>query len=154
MPRTITFETILRRAVVSGATASLTSVAALAAASAAERGSAPQALNATSHWWHGDGAARVRRLDTAHTGTGYATHLVATIFWGCLYEAWQAARPSRHPAAPLARAAAVSALAATVDYTITPHRFTPGWELVITKRAMALVYVAMGLGFVLPRAGR
>jgi branched-chain amino acid transport system permease protein len=37
---------------------------------------------------------------------------------------------------------------AAVDYTITPHRFTPGWELVLSKRGMALAYAAMALGFV------
>ena len=26
------------------------------------------------------------------------------------------------------------------DYTITPHRFTPGWELVLSRRGMALAY--------------
>ena len=63
-------ERVLRRALVSGSVASATSGVALAAMSLAERGSAPQALNATSHWLHGDRAARVRRLDVAHTGTG------------------------------------------------------------------------------------
>lgn len=142
---------MLRRAIVSGTVASLTSVAALAVASLAERGSAPQGLNATSHWWHGDRAARVRRLDLAQTGTGYATHLLATIFWACFYEAWQEGRPTRNLATQAGRAAAVSTAAAIVDYTVTPVRFTPGWELVISKRAMALVYAAMAGGFLLAR---
>ena len=140
-------ERVLRRALVSGSVASATSGVALAAMSLAERGSAPQALNATSHWLHGDRAARVRRLDVAHTGTGYATHLAATIFWAALYEAWQEARPAADLPSRASRGALVAALAAVVDYTITPKRFTPGCELVITRRAMAAVYAAMAAGF-------
>ena len=56
-------------------------------------------------------------------------------------------RPERTPAAILGRAAAIATLAAIVDYTITPKRFTPGWELVLSKRSMALTYAAMAVGF-------
>jgi hypothetical protein len=45
-------------------------------------------------------------------------------------------------------AALTSAVAAAVDYTITPHRFTPGWELVLSKRSMAVGYAGMAAGFV------
>ena len=106
-----------------------------------------QPLNATSHWLNGDRAARRRAVDLQHTGVGLATHLAATVFWATLFEAWQAARPSRGAAETAARAAAVAALAAVVDYTITPKRFTPGWELVLAKRSMALAYAAMAVGF-------
>ena len=41
----------------------------------------------------------------------------------------------------------MSAFAAAVDYTVTPHRFTPGWELVLSKGGMAVVYAAMAAGF-------
>jgi hypothetical protein len=40
-----------------------------------------------------------------------------------------------------------SAIAAVVDYGLTPHRFTPGWELVLSKRSMAAAYLAMAAGF-------
>ena len=40
----------------------------------------------------------------------------------------------------------VSAIAAAVDYGATPKRFTPGWELVLSKRAMAAAYLAMAAG--------
>ena len=48
-------------------------------------------------------------------------------------------------------AMAMSAIAATVDYTITPHRFTPGWELALSKRSMAVAYIAMGVGLAAAR---
>ena len=40
----------------------------------------------------------------------------------------------------------MSAIAAAVDYTITPKRFTPRWEFVLSKRSMAVAYAAMDLG--------
>lgn len=138
--------TIAGRALVSGSFGCLASVAALALVATLEGKAAAQPLNATSHWRNGDGAARFRGIDVAHTGTGLATHLTATVFWASLFEAWEG--PYRRPGR-LGRAIAVSALAAAVDYTITPHRFTPGWELVLSKRGMAAVYVAMAAGLAL-----
>ena len=111
-----------------------------------------QPLNATSHWLNGDSAASRRRIDFRHTGVGLATHVAATVFWAALFEAWLRAQPARGRADVVRRAAAVAALAAVVDYTITPRRFTPGWELVLTKRSMALVYAAMAAGFYAARA--
>ena len=46
----------------------------------------------------------------------------------------------------------MAAVAAAVDYGATPKRFTPGWELVLSKRSMASVYAAMAAGFVATRA--
>ena len=40
----------------------------------------------------------------------------------------------------------MAAVAAAVDYLATPKRFTPGWEFVLSKRAMALTYAAMAAG--------
>ncbi len=131
----------------SGAVATATSCAALAAVALAENKGAAQPFNATSHWLNGDAAARRRTVDLRHTGVGLTTHAAATVFWAAILEGWCAARPTRRPGTLLGRAVAVSALAAVVDYTITPRRFTPGWELVLSKPAMALVYAAMAGGF-------
>ncbi len=136
--------TTLGRALVSGSCGCLASVAALALVARAEGKAAAQPLNATSHWLNGDRAASFRGVDAARTGTGLATHLTATVFWASLFEAWEG--PRRRPGR-LGRAAAVSAFAAAVDYTVTPHRFTPGWELVLSKGGMAVVYAAMAAGF-------
>ena len=138
---------ILSRAIVSGSVASVTSTLALAAVALAEGKGAAQPLNATSHWLNGDGAAKISGADAGHTLVGLGTHCTATVFWALFFEAWLAARPTRNPAVVVGRAAAIAALAAAVDYTITPKRFTPGWELVLSKRAMALVYAAMAAGF-------
>ena len=139
---------IVVRSVASGSVAAATSTLALALLARSEGRGASQPLNATSHWAYGDEAARLRDPDIDHTLVGYATHHTATIFWAVFFEGWQAARPTRDPATLLGRAISVAAFAALIDYTITPKRFTPGWELVLTKRSMVLVYAAMAAGFV------
>ncbi len=135
----------LSRAVVSGSIAAGASSLALAALAVGAGKSAPQPLNATSHWMHGAGAAEVRGLDLAHTGVGYATHHAATIFWAAFFEG--SVDDGTRTRDVVARALGVAALAAVIDYTITPKRFTPGWEYVLSKRAMGVVYAAMAAGF-------
>src|SRR4051794_18863093 len=105
-------------------------------------------MNATSHWLHGDGAANRRDADVPHTGLGYLTHQGAAFMWAGLFEMLRQ-RAYRNSASIVVRDALVtSAVAAAVDYTITPHRFTPGWELVLSKWPMAIGYAAMAAGFI------
>ena len=46
----------------------------------------------------------------------------------------------------LCNAALMAAIAAAIDYGPTPRRFTPGWELVLSKTGMALAYAGRALG--------
>ena len=139
MPRPPPF---LLRVLLSGTAATLTSTAALAVLARAEGKGAAQPVNSTSHWRHGTRAAAVTAVDAAHTGVGFATHYAACLFWAALFEAL----PGRIPAATARNAAGVSALAALVDYKATPRRFTPGWEFVLSRPAMAGAYAAMAAG--------
>ena len=132
----------MRPVLLPAAAGTVASVAALALLARAEGAGAVQPLNATSHWLHGPGAAAITRTDGRHTVVGFATHAAATLFWAAVWAAW----PGRRRPGALGMAA----LAAVVDYTVTPRRFTPGWELVLSRPAMAVTYAAMGLGF---RAG-
>ena len=136
----------IRRAAVSGSCASITSSLALALAARAEGSGALQPVNATSHWLNGEAAASVERADLRHTLVGYATHHAATLFWAVLFERFMQRHPDRRGSRLLGEALVVSAVASAVDYGATPKRFTPGWELVLTKRSMAAVYGAMALG--------
>ena len=138
---------VLRRALLSGTAAGVTSTLALAIAARAEGKAALQPVNATSHWLNGRAAASVRHADLRHTAVGISTHYAATLFWAVWFERSIARR--RHPIEPLpmlGRALAMSAFAAAIDYTVTPKRFTPGWEFVLSTRAMAAVYAAMAAG--------
>ena len=136
----------LRRALVVGSCASITSTIALAVAAKAEGHSAVQPLNATSHWWNGDRAASFSRIDGAHTLLGYATNHAACIFWAIFFEAWRARRPSVGALPMLQEALVMSTIAAAVDYGPTPKRFTPGWELVLSKKGMAVAYFGLAIG--------
>ena len=131
-----------------GLCAAAASTAMLAVVARLESRGAAQPLNATSHWLNGDRAARRRTADVRHTGVGLGTHVAATMFWAACLEMWTSDRPPRTRLDTIGRAATTAALAALVDYTITPRRFTPGWELVLSKRAMVAVYAAMAVGFV------
>ncbi len=136
----------LRFALTSGTVASAASTVALALLARAEGQGLLQPVNATSHWMNGRQAASFRGADIAHTAVGYATHHAATVFWAVLFERWVDAR---HPAGALALmpdALVLSAIAAAVDYGATPKRFTPGWEFVLSKRSMAVAYLAMATG--------
>ncbi len=135
----------LARSAVSALFATATSSVALAAAARWEGRGALQPVNATSHWLNGDAAGEVVAADLRHTGVGFATHAAATFFWATLFEAW-VGRRARSPVRLATEAAAMSAVAAAVDYLATPERFTPGWEFVLSKRGMALAYAAMAAG--------
>ncbi len=136
-------------ALVSGSLTSLVSTAGLALLAEAE-GKAPlQPLNATSHWLNGDVSAARRSVDARHTAVGYATHHASCLFWAVPFAAWQAKRPANSGRELLRNAVAMAAIAAAVDYGATPKRFTPGWELVLSKTGMAAAYgvLALGLAF-------
>jgi hypothetical protein len=136
-------------ALLSGTIASVVSSTALAILADAEGKSAPRPTNATSHWLHGETAGSVRGIDAAHTATGYAIHHGACVLWALVFEWVVAGRKNISPSEIPLTAAGVSILAAAVDYIITPKRFTPGWEAVLTKRSIAGVYVATALGLAL-----
>ena len=142
-PRTIGFA-----AFVSGSVTSLVSTAGLALLAEAE-GKAPlQPLNATSHWLNGDIAATLRNADARHTVVGYATHHASCLFWAVPFAAWQATRPAPIGGKLMCDAVLMAAVAAAVDYGATPKRFTPGWELVLSKTGMVAAYGVLALGFV------
>jgi len=155
-----TWTDAFKRTLVSGTVASLTSTVVLALLARAAGMGALQPVNATSHWLNGEGAAAFEGVDAAHTAVGYATHHAATIFWAFFFEAGRRSSPARDADGLLKQALVVSAIAAAVDYGPTPKRFTPGWEFVLSKRAMAVAYGAMaiglaaGAGMTVPRRGR
>lgn len=97
-------------------------------------------------WLIGEAAASVRCADFDYTAVGFATNYAAFLFWARPFQAWIATRPRGAPAAVLRDALVISAIAAAVDYGATPKRFTPGWEFVLSRRAMAVVYGAVAVG--------
>ncbi len=135
------------RALLSGTTAALLSSLALAATGRRETGSALAPMNAVSHWVWGRRATRHDDASVRYTLTGFLTHHLASIFWATVFERLFGRRVQ--PAAQLASGAAIAALAATVDYTITPKRFTPGYETRLSTSSLVAVYAAFGVGLAL-----
>ncbi|WP_173933553.1 hypothetical protein [Chelativorans sp. Marseille-P2723] len=136
---------IARHALISGALAGAASLAAVMIAARCEGRSALQPLNATSHWLHGDKAGSVRRADISHTGVGLLTHAASAMFWAVPFAVWQAGR-KRTFLEVVGDAALVSGVAALVDYGMIHRRLTPGWELAVSKQAVASAFIAMAAG--------
>ena len=107
-------------------------------------------MNAVSHWAWGDADARRDGLSVKYTGVGALTHLAASTMWAFCFERLFTSR-RRAVTWPrlLSESAAMSALACAVDYTITPKRFTPGFELRLSKRSLLATYVAFAGGLAL-----
>jgi hypothetical protein len=139
----------LLSALVTGTVASLASAATLALLAQAEGKGALRPINATSHWLHGEKAARCDELDGRHTLIGFATHYASAVFWAVPFEFWLARHRPSSAGTLLRDACMTSAVAAAVDYGVTPKRFTPGWELVLSKRSLVVTYgvLALGLAF-------
>ncbi|MBS7700096.1 MAG: hypothetical protein KF792_11075 [Chelatococcus sp.] len=135
----------MANALVSGTAVGIATTAVLALLARIEGRDAVEPVNSTSHWYHGETAGSVRRLDTSHTLLGFVTHHSASVFWASIFQLWRRFRPGR-PA--LIDAAGVSALAALVDYGIVPKRLTPGWEKVVSPTSIILAYGVMALALV------
>ena len=144
----------LGRAAVSGSVAAVVSTVALGVLGRRKTGSAAAPVNAVSHWYFGDRAARSDGVSLKYTLTGYLTHHAASVLWATLFERLFERRTWPRRAAPLVRAAAVAAIAAVVDYTITPKRLTPGYEKRLSAPALVVVYSAFAAGLALGRGGR
>lgn len=136
------------RALLSGSAAALLSSLALTVTGRRETGSALAPLNAVSHWVWGPRATRRDAASVKYTLTGYLTHHAASIFWATVFERLFG-RVRHGPTESLASGAAIAALAAAVDYTITPKRFTPGYEARLSPAALVAVYAAFGVGLAL-----
>jgi hypothetical protein len=131
---------LLERALVSGSIAAAAVSLVVAVAGRRATGSSAAPLNATSHFLWGERAAREDGVSLKYTATGFAANYGASVFWALFYEAL----PPRMP--PLARGAAVSALAYVTDYHVVPKRLTPGFELRLPAGALAAAYAALALG--------
>lgn len=142
-----TWKSATQRGLVSGATASLLSTAALAALGKATDGSTYGPTNAISHWLWGDKAARRDGPSLRYTATGYLIHHASATFWAVLFERLLKRQlDKKDPIATLGAATAASAVACFVDYQMTPERLKPGYEQRLSRPSLALVYGAFGLG--------
>lgn len=140
----------LRDGALAGSLASLLSTAVLLAAGQRQDAQPTGPVNAISHWVWGDGALSKNGASLRHTALGYLIHHAASLFWSTLH-AWAFSGPRRsvRPAGALAQAAATAAVACFVDYRLTPHRLTPGFEHRLTRPQLTGVYACFALGLAL-----
>lgn len=148
---------ILARAAAAGSFAGLVTTAAVAAAGARYTGSAAAPINATSHVLWGDDAGRTDAVDVKHTLPGVLINVGAGVFWALVHALVLERLPRRDRATAAASGAAVAGLAYVVDYHLIPRRLSPGWELRLPRKSVALGFVVLGLSLAaagLARAGR
>jgi hypothetical protein len=136
-----------RQALVSGTLASLFSTAVLAWQGYRRYGKPAAPTNATSHWlWGDDDAFLASEPDARHTGVGYATHHASAIMWALFYERWLERTENPSMGEVVGAAAATTAVAAFVDYVLTPKRLRPGFEAHLSPADLAGVFAAFGIG--------
>ena len=126
-------------------------VAAVAAWRARLRGqSGWRPINGFSHMLWGPKAAVQQRFTARYTGTGLLLNALACGFWAWTYDVLCRTRPAGSYL-PLAGAGiAVAALAYVTDYYVVPRRFTPGFEMSLSRRDFPWLYGALAAGLILP----
>lgn len=106
--------------------------------------------NAISHIFFGDKAFSEEPV-TKYWMSGLALNFAAMISWACVAELGYFLMKA--PRGDVGSAAIVSVgttlLAMIVDFHVVPKRFTPGFERVLSRRALYAVYLTLALGFFL-----
>lgn len=149
------WQEVMRRAAISGSSASMVSAALLLGMGQRDCRSVTAPVNAISHWLWGDRAIPQQTASLRYTVPGYVIHHAASVFWAVFQERYlftQAGPPAI--ATTVRTSVVVAALACVVDLCFTPRRFTPGFERRLKPGSLALVYVAFGIGLALPALGR
>lgn len=136
-----------------GLLAAVLSAAVLMWRGRADAGSAAAPLNAISHWFWPRRALRRNEVSLQHTATGAAIHVASSVFWAALYSAARHLR--RRPTAvnAITDAAALTTVAAVVDFKLVPERLAPGFEQRLERDSLVLVYAAFALGLALAGIG-
>lgn len=140
----------LRDSLVPGAVAALATCTTIVMRGRHDSGNPIAPINASSHAIWGDGAASVGQATLRHTLPGVLINVGASLWWALVCQKLFGAAVDRRglPTALLA-GAATSGLAYVTDYKVLPHRLTPGWELRLTNRSLAMSLGAMAAGLAL-----
>ena len=134
-----------------GAVSSLAVTATAVVCGRAEGQSGWRPINAISHIAWGRKAAQKNLLTARYTGMGLLLNGVACGFWAWLYR--HCRRSMRSPDSFLlsvGSGVAISALAYVTDYYVVPRRFTPGFELTLSRRSFPWLYGAVAVGLFTP----
>ena len=135
--------------VTAGWAAALTTVSVMTLSSLEHRGPfAP--VNAISHIAFGQASVGVEAPKPKLLVTGLVLNAGAMIGWAAVAELGYAV--FRLPAGVLLAACPIAilttVLAFIVDFHVVPKRLSPGFEMILSKRSLLIVYVAMGAALV------
>jgi hypothetical protein len=110
-------------------------------------------LNGPSQWLWGARAAYRTNATARHTATGYLIHHATSVFWATLFEKSVPREKSAHQSTLrlAAKGLTAAALAAFVDYKLTPRRLQPGFDKQLSRGSMVAVYASFGVGLVASR---
>ncbi|MBS1705837.1 MAG: hypothetical protein JST40_08180 [Armatimonadetes bacterium] len=112
-----------------------------------ERKAAPQPINAISHIVFGESVLGLKNLSFKHTGIGLILNFAALFGWAILMEIILAT--TKVSTSDLMGnsivALVVTVVAFIVDFHVVPKRLTPGFENVISRGALLLVYLVLML---------
>jgi hypothetical protein len=140
------------RLLVGGLAAAALSGLVLAWRGRAEAGSAAAPINAPSQWLHGREALQQDGVTWRHTALGALVHGASSMLWAGLYELLRERREqhgSTGTSAALVDAAAVTAVAAVVDFKLVPDRLSPGFQHRLSRPAVVLTYAGFAAGLLL-----
>lgn len=104
------------------------------------RGSPLQPLNTVAHVLLGSRAFYVRETHLLVTSAGVLVHALSLAVWGTLF--WLGAGRLGSGLRWVAAVAFTAAVAA-FDFLILPPRFSPGFETVLTRGEVIIVYAVM-----------
>lgn len=132
--------------------ASTLAVTAAAVCRATQEGEAGwRPINSVSHILWGSDAADQRQFTLRYTISGLLLNAVACGFWALVLRLWRSGkRPSVIQSAGCG--IGVSILAYITDYYLIPRRFTPGFELCLSRHSFPWIYGALAVGLILPEA--
>ena len=143
--------TILTNVAIMTAGSSAITILSVMALSVAEHKSAAAPVTAISHIFFGDSAFEPQSGDAMHFGIGFMLNVMAMIGWSAIAElGFRVLSIDSHRFVYAALVAiALTVLAFITDFHIVPKRFTPGFEHVLSKRAIYVTYVFLAFSFVI-----
>lgn len=114
-----------------------------------ELGTSLRPINGISHILWGPQAGRMNTMSAKYTLAGLVINTVACGFWAWFYESVTLRKRASTTEAATG-AVSVAALAYVTDYHLIPSRFTPGFELSLSRRSYPWLYAALAAGLFLP----
>lgn len=114
-----------------------------------ELGTSLRPLNGISHILWGPHAGNVKTMNAKYTLAGLALNTGACWFWAWLYRKG-AYNVYASTSGAAAGAVGVAALAYVTDYHLIPRRFTPGFELSLSRYSFPWLYAALAAGLFIP----